>query len=95
MASVGKREARTLRLETGAFRSLRVTRGETTWLYGNMFYGKRQMFSPEFVSWLENFRFPASRLETRGDQLELTIEGSWAETTMWEVPALAVIVIVE
>ena len=73
-------------------RSLRLTRGESTWLYGNMFYGKRQMFSADFVTWLEGFRFPAYHLETRGDQLELTFEGSWIETTMWEVPALAVIV---
>lgn len=81
-----------LRAQLDHIRSLRLTRGETTWLYGNMFYGKRQMFSAEFVAWLENFRFPAYRLEAKGDQLELTFEGTWAETTMWEVPALAVIV---
>ncbi len=81
-----------LRAQLDHIRSLRLTRGETTWLYGNMFYGKRQMFSPEFVTWLEDFRFPAYHLETHGDQLKLTFEGSWAETTMWEVPALAVIV---
>ena len=40
-------------------RSLALTRGESTWLRGNMFYGKRQMFSPDYVSWLEGFRFPA------------------------------------
>ena len=81
-----------LRAQLDHIRSLSLTRGETTWLYGNMFYGKRQMFSPQFVSWLEQFRFPAYHLETSGDQIELTFEGSWAETTMWEVPALAVIV---
>ncbi len=73
-------------------RTLRLSRGETTWLYGNMFYGRRQMFSADYVSWLETFRFPDYHLETRGDQLELTFEGPWLETTMWEVPALAVIV---
>ena len=81
-----------LREQLDHIRSLRLTRGETTWLYGNMFYGKRQMFSPEFVTWLEGFRFPDYHLETRGDQLELTFEGPWIETTMWEIPALAVIV---
>ena len=80
-----------LREQLDHIRSLSLTRGETTWLHGNMFYGKRQMFSPAFVSWLETFRFPAYHLETRGDQLELTFEGPWIETTMWEVPALAVI----
>ncbi len=72
-------------------RSLSLTRGESTWLRGNMFYGKRQMFSPEFITWLEAFRFPAYHLETRGDQYVLTFEGPWIESTMWEIPALAVI----
>jgi nicotinate phosphoribosyltransferase len=72
-------------------RSLSLTRGESTWLRGNMFYGKRQMFSPDFITWLEGFRFPAYHLERRGDQYELVFEGPWIETTMWEIPALAVI----
>ncbi len=72
-------------------RSLSLSRGESTWLRGNMFYGKRQMFAPEFIAWLEGFRFPAYHLEERGDQYELTFEGPWLETTMWEIPALAVI----
>jgi nicotinate phosphoribosyltransferase len=72
-------------------RSLSLSRGESTWLRGNMFYGKRQMFAPEFISWLESFRFPPYHLEERGDQYELTFEGPWIETTMWEIPALAVV----
>jgi nicotinate phosphoribosyltransferase len=72
-------------------RTLSLSRGESTWLRGNMFYGKRQMFAPEFISWLEGFRFPPYYLEERGDQYELTFEGPWIETTMWEIPALAVI----
>ena len=72
-------------------RTLRLSRGESTFLRGNMFYGKRQMFAPDFIYWLENFRFPAYHLERRGDQYELRFEGPWIETTMWEVPALAVL----
>ncbi len=72
-------------------RTLSLSRGESTWLRGNMFYGKRQMFAPDFIAWLESFRFPAYHLERRGDQYELTFEGPWIETTMWEIPALAVI----
>jgi nicotinate phosphoribosyltransferase len=72
-------------------RTLRLSRGESTFLRGNMFYGKRQMFSPDFMEWLESFRFPAYGLERRGDQYELVFEGPWLETTMWEIPALAVI----
>ena len=80
-----------LREQLDHVRSLALTRGESTWLRGNMFYGKRQMFSPDFVAWLEGFRFPAYHLEKREGQYELTFEGPWIETTMWEIPALAII----
>lgn len=72
-------------------RTLSLSRGESTFLRGNMFYGKRQMFEPEFIQWLEGFRFPAYALERNGDQYELLFEGPWIETTMWEIPALAVL----
>ena len=80
-----------LREQLDHIRTLRLTRGENTWLRGNTFYGKRQMFSPDFMTWLENFRFPAYHLERHADQYELTFEGPWIETSMWEIPALAVI----
>src|SRR6187200_1055156 len=80
-----------LREQLDHIRTLSLGRGESTFLRGNMFYGKRQMFAPDFIQWLENFRFPAYHLERRGDQYELTFEGSWIETTMWEIPALAVL----
>ncbi|MDI4663341.1 nicotinate phosphoribosyltransferase [Xanthobacter autotrophicus] len=80
-----------LREQLDHVRSLKLTRGESTWLRGNMFYGKRQMFSPDYVAWLEGFRFPAYHLEKRDGQYELTFEGPWVETTMWEIPALAII----
>lgn len=72
-------------------RTLSLSRGESTWLRGNSFYGKRPMFSPGFIQWLEGFRFPPYHLERTGDQYELTFEGPWIETTMWEIPALAVL----
>jgi nicotinate phosphoribosyltransferase len=72
-------------------RTLSLSRGESTWLRGNTFYGKRPMFAPEFIAWLERFRFPPYHLERRGDQYELIFEGPWIETTMWEIPALAVL----
>ncbi|MFG1424973.1 nicotinate phosphoribosyltransferase [Roseixanthobacter glucoisosaccharinicivorans] len=80
-----------LREQLDHVRSLRLTRGESTWLRGNMFYGKRQMFSPDYVAWLEGFRFPAYHLEKWDGQYELVFEGPWVETTMWEIPALAII----
>jgi nicotinate phosphoribosyltransferase len=80
-----------LREQLDHIRSLRLSRGESTWLRGNSFYGKRPMFAPEFIQWLEGFRYPPYHLERKGDQYELTFEGPWIETTMWEIPALAVI----
>src|SRR5690606_11515612 len=76
-----------LRAQLDHIRGLRLRRGESTWLRGNTFYGKRQMFSSEFMAWLEDFRMPHYRLERRGDQYELTFEGSWPEVMMWEIPA--------
>lgn len=72
-------------------RSLRLTRGESTWLRGNTFYGKRQMFRPDFMEWFEGLRLPPYHLEKRDGQYELTFEGRWPEVMMWEIPALAVL----
>ena len=84
-------DERELREQLDHIRTLTLSRGESTWLRGNTFYGKLWMFQPEFMDWFENFRFPDYHLERRGDQYELTFEGRWVETMMWEVPALAVI----
>jgi nicotinate phosphoribosyltransferase len=80
-----------LRAQLDHIRTLRLTRGESTWLRGNTFYGKRQMFTPEFMAWLEAFRLPEYNLERRDDQYVLTFRGPWAEAMMWEIPALAVL----
>ena len=72
-------------------RTLRLSPGESTWLRGNMFYGKRQMFSPDFIDWMEQFRFPEYQLEKKDGQYILTFHGSWIETSMWEIPALAIL----
>jgi nicotinate phosphoribosyltransferase len=80
-----------LREQLDHVRSLSLSRGESTWLRGNMFYGKRQMFRPDFMEWFEGMRLPAYHLEKRDGQFELTFEGSWPEVMLWEIPALAVI----
>ncbi|WP_430910255.1 nicotinate phosphoribosyltransferase [Methylobacterium sp. sgz302541] len=80
-----------LREQLDHARSLRLTRGESTWLRGNTFYGKRQMFSAEFMDWLEGFRLPEYELEKQDGQYALTFHGPWIETTLWEVPALAIL----
>lgn len=80
-----------LREQLDHVRSLSLTRGESTWLRGNTFYGKRQMFRPDFMEWFEGLRLPAYHLEKRDGQFELTFEGSWPEVMLWEIPALAVL----
>jgi nicotinate phosphoribosyltransferase len=61
------------------------------WLGGNNFYGRKQIFQPEFLAWLEDFRLPEYHLEKRDGQYELTFAGPWMYTTLWEIPALAII----
>jgi nicotinate phosphoribosyltransferase len=80
-----------LREQLDHVRSLNLSRGESTWLRGNTFYGKRQMFRPDFMEWFEGLRLPPYQLERRGDQYELTFEGKWHEVMMWEIPALAIL----
>jgi len=80
-----------LREQLDHIRSLSLTRGESTYLRGNTFYGKRQMFRPDFMEWFENLRLPEYELTRVGDQYELTFEGSWPEVMLWEIPALAVL----
>jgi nicotinate phosphoribosyltransferase len=80
-----------LREQLDHVRSLSLSRGESTWLRGNTFYGKRQMFRPEFMEWFEGLRLPPYHLERKGDQYELTFEGRWPEVMLWEIPALAVL----
>ena len=80
-----------LREQLDHIRTLSLSRGESTWLRGNTFYGKRQMFRPDFMEWFENLRLPDYHLEKRDGQYELTFEGSWPEVMLWEIPALAVL----
>ena len=80
-----------LREQLDHVRTISLARGESTWLRGNTFYGKRQMFRPDFMEWFEGLRLPAYHLEKRDGQFELTFEGRWPEVMLWEIPALAVL----
>jgi nicotinate phosphoribosyltransferase len=80
-----------LREQLDHVRSLRLTRGESTWLRGNTFYGKRQMFRPDFMEWFEGLQLPPYNLEKHDGQYELTFEGKWHEVMLWEIPALSVL----
>ena len=72
-------------------RTLRLAKNELIWLAGNTFYGTKQIFEPGFIEWLANFQLPEYELIRRNGQYELRFEGPWTQTTMWEIPALAII----
>lgn len=80
-----------LREQLDHVRSLSLRRGESTWLRGNTFYGKRQMFRSDFMTWFEGLRLPDYHLAKRDGQFELVFEGTWPEVMLWEIPALAVL----
>jgi len=72
-------------------RSLRLAKNELIWLAGNTFYGTKQIFEPDFMEWLADFRLPEYELTRKDGQYELRFAGPWTHTTMWEIPALAII----
>jgi nicotinate phosphoribosyltransferase len=72
-------------------RTLKFTKKEMIWLAGNTFYGRKQIFTPEFLAWLTDFQLPEYELTRHEGQYELRFHGPWTHTTMWEIPALAII----
>src|SRR6185295_12270520 len=72
-------------------RTVRFTKKEMIWLAGNAFYGRRQIFAPEFLDWLRGFQLPEYDLRREDGQYVLDFAGPWTHTTMWEIPALAII----
>ena len=80
-----------LREQLDHARTLRFSKKEMIWLGGNTFYGRKQIFEPEFLAWLEDFQLPEYHLSKRDGQYELTFPGPWMYTTLWEIPALAII----
>jgi nicotinate phosphoribosyltransferase len=78
-----------LRMQLDNVRGLRFQKSELIWLAGNTFYGKRGIFEPEFLDWLEHdFRLPDYELSVRNGELSLSFQGPWTQTTLWEVYAL-------
>ena len=80
-----------LREQLDHARTLRFTKKEMIWLAGNTFYGRKQIFQPEFLAWLADFRLPEYELSKKDGQYELEFRGPWMYTTLWEIPALAII----
>ena len=79
-----------LREQLEATRALRFRKSELVWLAGNSFYGRRGIFEPAFLDWLEHdFRLSDYELTIKDGQIDLRFEGLWSGTSMWEIYALA------
>jgi nicotinate phosphoribosyltransferase len=81
-----------LKVQLQHTRGLRFRKSELVWLAGNTFYGRRGIFEPAFLEWLErDFHLSDYHLSVQDGQIRLTFDGSWVETTMWELYALAIL----
>jgi nicotinate phosphoribosyltransferase len=80
-----------LREQLDHARTVKLTKKELIWLAGNTFYGTRQIFSPDFLAWFADFQLPEYELTRRDGQFVLEFSGPWTHTSMWEIPALAII----
>ncbi len=73
-------------------RNVRFRRSELVWLAGNTFYGRRGIFEPAFLEWLErDFRLSDYELSVKDGRFHLSFDGLWTDTTMWELYSLSII----
>ena len=73
-------------------RDVRFRRSELVWLAGNTFYGRRGIFEPAFLEWLErDFRLSDYELSVKDGRFHLIFDGLWTDTTMWELYSLSII----
>jgi nicotinate phosphoribosyltransferase len=73
-------------------RKLRFRRSELVWLAGNTFYGRRGIFEPAFLEWLErDFKLSDYSLSVEEGQFHLAFDGLWTDTMMWELYALSIL----
>lgn len=80
-----------LRAQLDHVRGLSFQPAELIWLQGNTFYGQKGIFPPEFIAWLSTLRLPPYSLKLVNGEYELSFTGTWAEVTLWEIYALAII----
>ena len=80
-----------LRQQLDHARTVRLTKKERIWLAGNTFYGKERLFSPDFLTWLSEYRLPEYDLRVEDGQFRIDFSGTWAAVTLWEIPVLSII----
>lgn len=86
-----------LRAQLDHVRTLGFKESELVWLRGQTFYGQRGLFEEAFLDFLRTFRLPDYSLglemvdgEPTG-QFDLIFEGTWPQTTLWEIYALEIV----
>jgi nicotinate phosphoribosyltransferase len=73
-------------------RKLQFRKSELVWLAGNTFSGRRGIFEPAFLEWLErDFTLSDYALSVKDGQFHLSFDGLWTDTTMWELYALSIL----
>jgi nicotinate phosphoribosyltransferase len=80
-----------LRAQLEQVKKLRFHKSEIIWLAGNTFYGKRGIFEPDFLDWLEHgFQLSEYELRAEDGRFSLAFHGAWPEATLWEIYSLAI-----
>ena len=77
-----------MREEVNNMSKLKLTKAEKQFLKDNCPY-----LSPLYLDFLEGYRYDPSEvhIEQHGTDLQVTVEGYWYRTILWEVPLLSVI----
>ena len=81
-----------LRAQLDYVKNLSFTESELIWLRGQTFYGQHGLFEETFIDYLRTFKLPDYHLEKTDDgQFDLTFSGTWKQSTLWEIYALAIV----
>lgn len=80
--------AEELRKQIKLMEKLRLTKPEKTWLFEKCYF-----FDPTYLDFLYGYQYDSSEVGViqKGGDLEITIEGYWHRTILWEVPLMALI----
>jgi nicotinate phosphoribosyltransferase len=80
-----------LREQLDFVKKLRFRENELVWLAGNKFYGRRDVFRPDYIEFLRNFRLPDYDLTVEDGQYVLTVSAPWKDGTLWELYFLEIV----
>jgi nicotinate phosphoribosyltransferase len=79
-----------LRAQLDHVRTLRFRATDLYYLRGMDVYGEA-MFPNDYLEFLKGLQLPSYTLVRQGNQYDLRFEGLWAEVTLWETIALAIV----